>query len=67
MWSQTLQSCRHHPVHRCRCLQASAQATLTALAEQVGAAASLDRASRRAFATALATFVGDLRGAVCVR
>lgn len=48
-------------------LQASAQAAFTELVAQVGAAASLDRPSRRAFAKALSKAVVDMRGAVYVR
>lgn len=48
-------------------VQASAQAAFGALMAQVGAAASLDRPSRRAFAKALSKFVVDARGAVNVR
>lgn len=47
--------------------QAAAQASLQALVASVGAAASLDRPSRRAFGKALSKCVTDLRGAVNVR
>lgn len=48
-------------------LQASAQAAFSELVAQAGAAASLDRPSRRAFAKALSKAVVDMRGAVYVR
>ncbi|KAL4443390.1 hypothetical protein ABPG75_011127 [Micractinium tetrahymenae] len=47
--------------------KASAQAAFSELVAQVGAAASLDRPSRRAFAKALSKAVVDMRGAVYVR
>lgn len=47
--------------------QASAQAAFSELVVQVGAAASMDRPSRRAFAKALSKAVVDMRGAVYVR
>ena len=66
-------ACRLAPYSHPRCtrpsirLQASAQASLTALVASVGAAASLDRPSRRAFGKALIKCIVDLRGAVNVR